>query len=262
MAKTFLNYELLRTFRIKDFTDQQPFPWFNFSEFLTPEGFEELYRTFPSLSLFEQHQGMERVYGQRPHNRYYLALERSIYGTKNGPGLVDRDVLPESWQHFVDELESSNEYKDFINKAFDVSQFTTRYAWHVGVNGSEVSPHCDGDSKLGTHIFYFNTDQDWNEDWGGQTLVLTGKTVDNLNPDFSDFEGAISTRLNNNSSFLFKNTDNAWHGVKPLNCPPDTYRRLFNVICEPLPANSGNNAKRSNSLGKIKSLVRNLIPTN
>ena len=259
--RNFLNYDLLRSFDISDFTGQQPFPWYNFSTFLTPEGFKELYNSFPSLALFEQHQGMERVHGQRPHNRYYLAYERSLYGTEQGPGLIEKEDLPVSWQHFITEIEASAEYHTFIHRAFDVKDFRTRYAWHVGVNGSEVSPHCDGDSKLGTHIFYFNTDQDWNEDWGGQTLVLEGKTVDSQNPDFSDFQNEISTRLNNNSSFLFKNTELAWHGVRPLTCPENACRRLFNVICEPVAHSAeGSRHRQARPIQKFKSLARKLIP--
>jgi hypothetical protein len=121
----------------------------------------------------------------------------------------------------------------FDHKLFLVLHvFQIRYAWHIGVTHSEVSPHKDAEQKAGTHIFYFNTSDDWDTTWDGSTLVLGNKLKDAMNPDFSDFTTVIPTQFTNNHSFLFKNTSNAWHGVKPLNCPQGKYRRLFNVIFE------------------------------
>jgi len=36
------------------------------------------------------------------------------------------------------------------------------------VEGCAVSPHCDAVRKLATHIFYFNTEADWDPGWGGR----------------------------------------------------------------------------------------------
>jgi hypothetical protein len=262
MSRSFLNYDLMRSFALAQFQNQTPFPWFNFHEFLTPEGFRELYQDFPSLTMFEQHHGIERVHGQRPHDRYYLAYEKSLYGAEKGPGVVDKEDLPQSWQYFVEEIETSKQYHDFIRGAFGVSTFGIRFAWHVGTAGSEVSPHCDGESKHGTHIFYFNTSEDWNEEWGGSTLVLGDKQTPNLNPDFSDFASATSSILINNHSFLFKNTEAAWHGVKPLTCPEGSYRRLFNVIF--VADSYAHHAvkfygQEQGLTGKAKSLMRRLV---
>ena len=38
--------------------------------------------------------------------------------------------------------------------------------------------------------------------------------------------------IRDNRSFLFKNTADAWHGVRALTCPANSYRRLFNVVFE------------------------------
>lgn len=230
----FLDDNVLRAFDAREFTDRAPFPFFNFRHVLTPDGFDALYNGFPPLSLFDKHVGMERVGGQRPHNRYYLAYEHSIYGKKAddaaAPGEVKHGDLPAPWQAFMTELQTSDEYKKFIARLLGHDNLTARYAWHVGVNHSEVSPHRDADNKIGTHIFYFNTSDDWNMDWGGATLALSGKKIAALNPDFSDFDGEVGGEIRDNHSFLFKNTENAWHGVKTLACPDDKYRRLFNVI--------------------------------
>ncbi len=234
IGNSFLNYELIESFNEQLFIQNQPFPWYNFDSFLIPEGFQQLLQDFPSLELFEKHEGLERVYAQRPHNRYYLAYETSIYHQieHKERGIVDYKHLPPSWQMFIKELETSQIYQNFIKSLFEVTDFKIRYAWHMGVTNSEVSPHKDAEQKIGTHIFYFNTSDDWDTAWDGSTLVLGNKLTDSMNPDFSDFTTAIAAQLTNNRSFLFKNTPNAWHGVKPLTCPEGKYRRLFNVIFE------------------------------
>ena len=234
MKNSFINYNLLNTFNRKCFTDNQPFPWYNFGSFLTSSGFQKLSRDFPCLELFEKHEGLERAYGQRPHNRYYLAYETSIYHQveRKDKGIIRYKHLPLNWQMFIQEIETSEVYHNFIKSLFQVTDFQIRYAWHMGVTNSEVSPHTDAKRKVGTHIFYFNTSNDWDTKWDGSTLVLGNKLNDSMNPDFSDFATAIPTQFTNNHSFLFKNTPNAWHGVKPLTCPEGKYRRLFNVIFE------------------------------
>ncbi len=234
MSNSFINYKFIQSFNKHSFIQNEPFPWYGFPDFLTSEGFQQLCQDFPSLELFEKHEGLERVYGQRPHNRYYLAYETSIYNQldRQDKGVVRYQELPESWQMFMDELETSQDYRDFIKSLFEVADFQIRYAWHIGVANSEVSPHRDGEQKIGTHIFYFNTSDDWEPAWGGSTLVLGGKLTETMHPDFSDFTTVKPTQLVDNHSFLFKNTPDAWHGVKPLTCPEGKYRRLFNVIFE------------------------------
>lgn len=233
MSETFIDYELLRAFDAEGFRGRAPFPWHNLRGFLTDEGFRALYDEFPPLELFEYHNNIQRAYGQRPHNRYYLAYESSIYHRDDAKsGVVHHDQLPAAWQRFMDELETSDEYRDFARRALGVKDFRARYAWHVGSQGSEVSPHLDAPEKLGTHIIYFNRSGDWRPEWGGATLVLGGKRTGAMNPDFADFQTRDEARITDNHSFLFKNTPDAWHGATALSCPPGSYRRLFNVIFE------------------------------
>lgn len=234
MSKTFINHELLKNFPVAEFRSRRPFPWSNVREFLTPEGFNELRRDFPPLELFEKHQNIERAYGQRPHNRYYLAYETSIYHREDHPagGVLNREQLPGAWQQFIEELETSEAYRDFIKQVLEVPAYSVRYAWHAGFTGSEVSPHVDAAEKFGTHIIYFNTSEDWDPQWGGGTVVLGNRRTNAMNPDFTEFETVTAAEMLDNCSFLFKNTPEAWHGAPALTCPPGKYRRLFNVIFE------------------------------
>jgi hypothetical protein len=269
MSQSFINYDLLREFPAEGFAAVTPFPWADLQQFLAPEGFRSLYESFPSLDLFEQHSGIERVYGQKPHDRYYLAYEKSIYhdeGERPARGVLTHDELPPAWRSFVEEIESGGEYARFVRRALGVGEFETRYAWHVGFTNSEVSPHVDSPTKYGTHIVYFNTSEDWDAAWGGATLVLGGKKTAALNPDFDDFASAAATRITDNHSFLFKNTPGAWHGVRPLACPPGSYRRLFNIIFEapgraevvPAPDAAAGAAPVRGLIGRLKGAVSHL----
>ena len=265
----FLDERALQAFEADTFRQRAPYPWFSFEQLLTPDGFQTLLRDFPSLALFEEHRGVERADHQRSHDRYYLAFERSIYREGDAQadrtshetadrtvsetvdemagsaryddemadgnerdGIVGLQDLPASWQKFIDELRESAAYKAFSERLLDSGPMTVRFAWHVGFNGSEVSPHRDTDKKIGTHIFYFNTSEDWRKEWGGSILVLGDKRIKQKNPDVSDFGTATAAEILDNRSFLFKNTREAWHGVEPLTCPAGHYRRLFNVIFE------------------------------
>jgi hypothetical protein len=227
----FINSELISSFDPRVFRDQQPFPWVSFDKFLTEDGFRSLHRDFPAIRLFEMHKNLYRKYGQRPHNRYYLAYEKSIYHRDDNPtqGIVQHSELSQSWQRFLEEL-NGVDYKRFLQALLGVSDFQIRYAWHIGVAGSEVSPHRDAKDKIATHIFYFNTEDDWLVEWGGEILVLCGNRTRAMNPEFSDFDREIPMPFLNNSSFLFRNVPTAWHGVRAINPPEGKYRRVFNVI--------------------------------
>ena len=151
-------------FSFDSFQKRWPFPWFDFENFLTPEAFKKLYDEFPTLEFFEYHQGLKRYGGQRPHDRYYLAYESSIYRDGNdvfptltqqeGKGKIKRDDLKETWRAFMDELEGPL-YRDFIEKVLGTKDFHIRYAWHMGKSTNEVSPHRDDTAKVRDAYFLF-----------------------------------------------------------------------------------------------------------
>jgi hypothetical protein len=229
MTDTFLNDDVLRSFSVDDFLRRRPFPWWSLDDVLRPEAFDRLCADFPPLELFEWHEGRDRNYGQRPHDRYYLAYKSERYPSYAG---LPKAAFPTAWQEFLTELETSPAYERFIAACLGRSDLMVRYTFHLGVHGSEVSPHVDKGRKVGTHIYYFNTASDWDPAWGGETVVLEGRRTDRFDPDFDDFAAGTAVENVGNRSFLFKNDDEAWHGVRPLTCPEGSYRRLFNVIFE------------------------------
>lgn len=233
MPVRYLNPDALSSFAPVSLRDKKPYPWHGFERFVHPEGFERLCREFPPLEKFEKHEGLERGYGQRPHNRYYLACEESHYHPQGyqGPGLIQRAELPESWRTFLGELKQP-QYRMFLESALEIRRFTLRFAWHVGTTGGEVSPHKDALQKAGIHLFYFSPAETWDPSWGGETLVLGGKRVPDENPDFSDFSEIIPVPFFGNRSLFIRNTPAAWHGVRPLQCPEGRHRRIFTVVVE------------------------------
>lgn len=218
------------------FQTRHPFPWQDFDGFLEEEAFQELRRTFPSRARFELHRGLRRGGGQRSHDRYYLAYEQSPYHRRSAdmpddsPGVIHHHELAPAWQRFLADLQSAGFLAHLEGRLGQRPRL--RFAWHLSFEGSEVSPHLDSAGKLGTHIFYFNDADDWDDAWGGRTLLLADKRTERPNPEFSEFGEVLSPSMLGNRSLLFQRTPTSWHGVERLSCPRDHYRKTFHVIAE------------------------------
>jgi hypothetical protein len=225
---------VLDSFDRRSFHDNLPYPWAAFSGLLPDAIFDRLVGEFPPLAFFERHEGMPRPHGQRPHDRYYLALGESIYGARKAgqPGLIQADQVSPAWRAFVDALRD-DPYLDFIRELLGHGgNMDVRFAWHTAGRGDDVSPHLDSEHKIGTHIFYFTATDDWSDSWGGHTVFLDGKRHRGLNPEFDDFKIKARVEMRDNCSMLFKNTSATWHGVERISCPPGRFRQTFNVIFE------------------------------
>ena len=220
MIMQYLNPDFLASFDTNAFRATQPFPFANPQGALTEAGFARLVETLPDSSLFEHSFGESRAYGQKSHDR--LTLEY-------------REDLPvdESWHAFVRELKSDR-YQALLRKAFGRSFFRLLLHWHYTPAGCSVSPHCDSPRKLGSHIFYLNAPDEWDPEWGGETLILEdhGKLKPSSAPDFSDFDEVIPARMMENRSLLFARKAGSWHGVRELRSPDGLYRKVFIVVAE------------------------------
>lgn len=202
------------------FQAQQPYPWANPERFLTAGAFAELAQTLPAPELFDKRFGERRKHGQAPHDR--LALEYQ----------ADLPLAP-AWHEFVGEL-SGAAYRGFLERMFGRRSLRLVLHWHYTPNGCSVSPHCDARRKLGSHIFYFNTEENWQADWGGETLILddNGRFLADSAPKFEDFDRVMPAKAMGNSSLLFMRRERSWHGVKEIRCPPDALRKVFIVVIE------------------------------
>jgi hypothetical protein len=219
-ATHYLNPVVLDGIDPAAFRAQPPYPWINPQHFITEEGFRELLATMPDISRFRAFFGKQRKHGQSSHDRYVLDYE-------------DGMELSAPWGKFVDELRSDR-YRDFICSLLDVAHVRFRFHWHFTPNGGEVSPHCDSKGKIGSQIFYLNTPDDWQWDWGGETVVLDDKgriEAENA-PAFEDFDTEYPADTRDNRSLIFGRQGNSWHGVRRIDCPENYYRKVFIVVFE------------------------------
>jgi len=215
---TYLNFTRLKTIDSRAFQQEQPYPWINPEGLLTDEGHQQLLSTLPDLSHFQRHFGVARAHGQHGHDRFTLEYQPSL-------------PLAQPWKTFIAELCGKN-YYTFLCRLFGVGSLELSLHWHYTPNGCSVSPHCDAKHKLGSHIFYFNTEMDWEARWGGETVILDdgGKFSRKSAPGFDDFESATASIAMGNYSLLFARKNQSWHGVREIRCPEDRMRKVFIVV--------------------------------
>ncbi len=213
-----LDFERLEAIPATAFQTAEPYPWLNPEGLLTNEAFERLRTQMPPLEVMKQSFGRRRAHGQSPHDRYALEYRSDL-------------PVADVWHQFVAELEGPI-YQAWLARLFGNDDFQLSYHWHYTPRGCSVSPHCDSKRKLGSHIFYFNTAEDWDPDWGGETLILDdgGRFSRKSAPDFDDFERVWTADALGNRSLLFYRRGDSWHGVKPLACPEGRLRKVFIVV--------------------------------
>lgn len=216
--QTILDRDRLSAIETATFRQADPYPWLNPEGLLTKQGFDLLRRNLPEIEQMKASFGRKRAHGQKPHDRYALEYR------------PDLDLHP-AWHQFIREL-NGPAYQEWLSRLFATRRFTLSYHWHYAPRGASVSPHCDAKRKLGSHIFYFNTEDEWQRDWGGQTVILDdgGRFARNSAPDFSDFERSWVADAMGNRSLLFQRQGNSWHGVQTLDCPEDRLRKVFIVV--------------------------------
>jgi hypothetical protein len=216
----YINEAVMNGLDAAAFQAQRPYPWLNPEGFLTASGFERLVATLPEPALFERRFGERRKHGQEPHDRLALEYHPSL-------------PLAEPWRAFIAEL-NSPAYRSFLEHMFGRRALRLVLHWHYTPNGCSVSPHCDARRKLGSHIFYFNTEEDWQPEWGGETLILDdgGRFIANSAPKFEDFDRILAAKAIGNASLLFMRREQSWHGVREIRCPPEALRKVFIVVIE------------------------------
>lgn len=214
----YLDVERLSVLDPKAFQSQHPFPWMNPAGLLTEEGYQRLRETLPDVTLFTSIFGKKRVYGQQSHDRFALEYHDALN-------------VAEPWREFVAELRGK-EYQQFLRRMMRARSFELLFHWHYTPRGCSVSPHCDSKRKLGSHIFYFNTCEDWDPAWGGETLLLDdgGRFSRKSAPGFEDFDHVTVGETLGNRSLLFARTEYSWHGVREIRCPKNAFRKVFIVV--------------------------------
>ena len=214
----YIDFDRLEQIDENAYRAQHPFPWANPGELLTEEAYERLYETLPEVSMFARSSGMTRKNDQVPHDRYTLEYH-------------DHVQLSEPWREFIGELRGQR-YRAHLQRLMGTSALVLNFHWHYTPNGCSVSPHCDSVRKLGSHIFYFNKEGEWDSTWGGETVLLDddGRFDYRSSPEFHEFPREIPARAIGNHSLIFSRTNRSWHGVREITCPQDRIRKVFIVV--------------------------------
>jgi len=214
----YLNYDHLDNQDAETFRNAHPYPWLGIEQPLTESGFNQLHENLPSLDVMKTSFGKRRRHGQASHDRYILFYREDL-------------PISDHWHAFVEELKSDR-YQQFIERMIGNDRFELDFQWHYTPRGCSVSPHCDARWKLGSHLFYFNTESDWSPDWGGDTLILddNGRFKANSAPAFEDFDHAYYADSIGNRSLLFIRNGNSWHGVREIQAPEGALRKVFLVV--------------------------------
>jgi hypothetical protein len=199
------------------FRHGKPFPFVEIEGALTPEGYGALLAELPDPAKFTAVFGRKRKYGQASHDRF--AMQYRPWANLPGP-----------WARLMAEIKGPA-YRRFLARLFGRDDFLLHAHWHYTPTGCTVSPHCDAPWKLGSHIFYLNTERDWDPAWGGATLILDddGRFPANSAPGFADFREVCSSGPVGNRSLVFMRDGNSWHGVTTLRCPEGALRKVFIV---------------------------------
>ncbi len=216
----YLDWDKLGSVSAEAFRARQPYPWVTLDSSLTGSGFEELRASLPDVTTFDRKVGVKRAYGQASHDRAILHYNPML--TLAGP-----------WKDFLREIEGA-EYQQWARTMLGLPEnkrVIPTMEWYYAWGGCSVSPHCDARRKLATHIFYFNTVEEWPDAWGGKILILDDekKWKAHSAPKFDELRAAAELDARGNASLLFERTEHSWHGVKPLGAPPGVLRKLFIV---------------------------------
>ena len=217
----YIDFEKLEALDVADFRAKKPYPWVNPEGLITAEGYKLLCENMPDVAMFEKNFGYERRAGQQPHDRYSLEY-------------VEGMAIPQPWEDFINELRSDR-YRNVIAKLFEADNPEFRFHWHYAPRGASVSPHCDSKREYGSHLFYFNTEDDWDPAWGGETLVLDdgGGMDPNSAPAFEDFKQIIPCKSLGNVSAILERSPRGWHGVRAITCPEGHMRKVFIIVVNP-----------------------------
>lgn len=213
----YLNASCMAAIDSKAFQHQKPFPWISVDGLLNQDRFRRLCETLPGLAIYETQSGRKNGCGDLYALQYRTRLT----------------VAPE-WHEFIAELHGEA-YANFLRRLLGLSRrehFELTMHWHFAPSGFSLLPHVDAQRKLASHIFYFNTESDWDQLWGGQTVVLDDcqrLSIDD-HPGFDDLKEIAAPEILGNRSFIFQRTPHSWHGVRPLACPEGKFRKVFIVV--------------------------------
>lgn len=218
-----------------DFKDR--FDFFEISNFLDKEYFNNLRSTYPDKSFFSSHTKFSRSFTNESDN-YLEFIEKN-----------------EIWKNFIEKLNTKAFVEDLIslfnfkNVYFSdkiwkknipiFKKVKLNFCFNISEDGAYSMPHTDGSRKLVSIVLFF-VDNSWGNENGGQVNLYKPKYLEyenNWRNELTNKENleVIKTIIPTaNSIYGFKKTKNSYHSVEPVKVINNLYRKTFmiNLIYE------------------------------
>ena len=226
----------------------EPFVYGFVDNYLSSDLYDRLAREFPKVGAANQSKKLE-------YGKTYVSYEA-------GEPIDRIEAASKLWADTVRTLSSKSYIKDceqwarpFLRRArgltalrrwrnwpeerpsFADQSIQFGCEWSSLLRDTWLPPHTDRISKFLSFVLYFPS-SNWRTEWGGGTEVykpLDGK----FNRNWSNFrlprsfmELVFDSGFVPNRLFFFVKSQNSWHGVSPLLCPPEIQRRTFNFNIE------------------------------
>lgn len=133
---------------------------------------------------------------------------------------IDAADLTPLWADFVLQLLSKEYVMSMSQHAqIDLSKCAVEINCWKYARGGWLSAHTDKPNKVISQLFYMN--EFWDESWGGAFCVLNSGRNNDVHEEIFP---------TSNTSLVLLRSDNSWHSVAPLSCPPGVSRKLVQVI--------------------------------
>ena len=180
-----------------------PYNWVNITDLFTPEDGKLLAEDYPTDNY--------RTITANS-NRQYNYDVRALVSFK---GKVENS--PNIWNRLGEYL-VSQEYKNFILQStdIDVAGLPVEANIYKYAKNCFMDAHTDLDTKVLTHVIYFNNQ--WDENNGGCLNILKSK-------DIKDVTNKITPVIGN--AVILIRSNNSWHSVEQTTC--DKSRRSVTV---------------------------------
>ena len=210
---------MLLSKKINKINFEDRFSFFEISNFLNEEIYNELNSTYPEQSLFSEHNDFARSFTDENDNFSSFLEENS------------------QWKNFINEINSKVFAEDLIklfnlkNVYFSENSWKSKikifkkvklsFCFNISETGGFSLPHTDSSRKLVSMVFFF-VDSLWNEKNGG--LVKLYKPINsvhennwrNARVDEKQLEVLKTIIPSPNKIYGFRKTKNSYHSVSPI----------------------------------------------
>lgn len=191
--------------------ESQPFPHFSFDNFLTEAFAEEIYKAFPHYTEAQK-----------------IGKEYNKVNEKQKIQITDSSVFPDPFKK-LNNLLASQEFLDLMSELMDIPNLLADPELvgggiHETNSGGHLDVHVDFNylkdrqwHRRMNVLIYFN--KDWKEDYGGY--------FDIWDKDVKKCYGSFAPLFNRIAAFA--TSEISYHGVTPVKCPKDVFRKSFAV---------------------------------